>query len=131
MSYAYHIQFYHYSKYFILWSTQIKSFLIYNYFLRVIVGKIDENKDGFVDMSELKNWITFTQRRYIEDDVNRQWKTHNPDNSERIHWDVSWNYSFILFLFFMKMMCTGTLNRRFEITNGMRLYLGDYISGTN
>lgn len=56
---------------------------------RIIVGKIDENKDGFVDMSELKNWITFTQRRYIDDDVNRQWKSHNPENTDKIHWDVS------------------------------------------
>lgn len=40
-------------------------------------------------MSELKNWISFTQRRYIEDDVNRQWKQHNPDNTEKLHWEVS------------------------------------------
>lgn len=56
---------------------------------RIIVDKIDENKDKFVDMSELKNWISFTQRRYIEDDVDRQWKQHNPDNTEQINWEVS------------------------------------------
>lgn len=55
---------------------------------RVIVDRIDDNKDGFVDMAELKNWISFTQRRYIEDDVNRQWKQHNPDNAEKLHWEV-------------------------------------------
>lgn len=60
---------------------------------RVIVDRIDENKDGFVDMSELKNWISFTQRRYIEDDVNRQWRQHNPENVEKLHWEVS----FVLF----------------------------------
>lgn len=58
------------------------------------MDRIDENKDEFVDMSELKNWISFTQRRYIEDDVNRQWKQHNPENAENLHWEVS------LFLFF-------------------------------
>ena len=42
-----------------------------------------------MDMAELKNWISFTQRRYIEDDVNRQWKQHNPDNAEKLHWEVS------------------------------------------
>lgn len=53
------------------------------------MDRIDENKDAFVDMSELKNWISFTQRRYIEDDVNRQWKQHNPENAEKLHWEVS------------------------------------------
>lgn len=56
---------------------------------RIIVDKIDDNKDKFVDMSELKNWISFTQRRYIQDDVDRQWKQHNPDNTEQINWEVS------------------------------------------
>lgn len=55
----------------------------------MIVDKIDDDKDGFVDMAELKNWISFTQRRYIEDDVSRQWKTHNPDNAEKLNWEVS------------------------------------------
>ena len=54
----------------------------------VIVDKIDTNKDGFVDLSELKAWIQFTQRRYIEDDVQRQWKSHNPDNNDTILWDT-------------------------------------------
>lgn len=53
------------------------------------MDRIDENKDAFVDMSELKNWISFTQRRYIEDDVNRQWKQHNAENAEKLHWEVS------------------------------------------
>lgn len=39
-------------------------------------------------MSELKAWIQYTQRRYIDDDVNRQWKTHNPNNTEKVHWDT-------------------------------------------
>lgn len=56
--------------------------------LGLIVDKIDSDKDGFIDMSELKAWIQFTQRRYIDDDVNRQWKQHNPDNNETIHWET-------------------------------------------
>lgn len=39
-------------------------------------------------MSELKAWIQFTQRRYIDDDVDRQWKSHNPDNNDTISWSV-------------------------------------------
>lgn len=39
-----------------------------------------------MDLSELKTWIQFTQRRYIDDDVERQWRSHNPDNNDTIHW---------------------------------------------
>lgn len=56
-------------------------------FCSVIVDKIDTDKDGFVNQAELKAWIQYTQRRYIEDDVGRQWKQHNPNGTEQIHWD--------------------------------------------
>ncbi|CAO1422965.1 unnamed protein product [Diamesa serratosioi] len=55
--------------------------------LGLIVTKIDENKDGFVDLSELKAWIQFTQRRYIDDDVERQWRSHNAENNDTVLWD--------------------------------------------
>lgn len=51
--------------------------------------KIDENKDGFVSLYELKSWISYTQKRYIDEDVNRQWKQHNPENEEKLAWEVS------------------------------------------
>jgi Ca2+-binding EF-hand superfamily protein len=57
-----------------------------NFACSVIVDKIDKNNDGFIDMSELKAWIQFTQRRYIQDDIERQWRTHNPENNDTIHW---------------------------------------------
>lgn len=41
-----------------------------------------------MDLGELKNWIQFTQRRYIEDDVERQWKQHNPSGNETIPWEA-------------------------------------------
>jgi calumenin len=56
-------------------------------FFRVIVDKIDTDNNTFVDLAELKAWIQYTQRRYIDDDVERQWKTHNPDNNPTVHWD--------------------------------------------
>lgn len=62
----------------------------------IIVDKIDEDKNNVVDMSELKNWISFTQRRYIEDDVDRQWKQHNPDNLEQLNWEVSYSFGLLL-----------------------------------
>ncbi|XP_054263057.1 calumenin isoform X2 [Macrosteles quadrilineatus] len=55
--------------------------------LGLIVDKIDGDKDGFVSQEELKDWIRYTQRRYILDDVDRQWKTHNPEEKETISWD--------------------------------------------
>lgn len=55
----------------------------------IIVEKIDENKDGFVSLYELKSWISYTQKRYIDEDVNRQWKQHNPENEEKLAWEVS------------------------------------------
>jgi len=55
--------------------------------LGLIVDKIDGDKDGFVSQEELKDWIRYTQRRYILDDVDRQWKTHNPEEKETISWE--------------------------------------------
>ncbi|XP_016984148.1 calumenin-B [Drosophila rhopaloa] len=55
--------------------------------LGLIVDRIDENKDGFVTLPELKNWIAYTQRRYIDEDVSRVWKQHNPENNATISWE--------------------------------------------
>lgn len=49
---------------------------------RLIIDKIDHNKDGVINLEELKDWIRFTQRRYIMEDVDRQWKQHNSDSSK-------------------------------------------------
>ncbi|KAL1506394.1 hypothetical protein ABEB36_005765 [Hypothenemus hampei] len=56
--------------------------------LGLIVDKIDKNNDGFVSREELKDWIRFTQKRYISEDVNRQWKQQNPDNNPTIPWET-------------------------------------------
>lgn len=68
-----------------------KSFIgesyIYFFLFRIIVDKIDKDKDGFVSQEELKEWIQFTQKRYIVDDINRQWQSHNPDNKDKITWE--------------------------------------------
>ncbi|XP_044253950.1 calumenin [Tribolium madens] len=55
--------------------------------LGLIVDKIDNNKDGYISREELKDWIRFTQKRYITEDVDRQWKQHNPENEETIPWE--------------------------------------------
>lgn len=53
----------------------------------LIVDKIDNNKDGIVSHEELKDWIRFTQKRYIMEDVERQWKQHNPEDTETLPWE--------------------------------------------
>ncbi|XP_046394103.1 calumenin-B-like isoform X1 [Ischnura elegans] len=55
--------------------------------LGIIVDKIDKNKDGFVSQDELKEWIRYTQSRYLLDDVDRQWKSYNPELKEKITWE--------------------------------------------
>lgn len=54
---------------------------------RVIIDKIDNNKDGFITQEELKDWIKYTQKRYITVDVEQQWKQHNPDEKDSITWE--------------------------------------------
>ncbi|XP_029038822.1 calumenin-B [Osmia bicornis bicornis] len=54
--------------------------------LGIIVDKIDKDKDGYVTGEELKDWILYTQRRYIRDNVERQWKSHNPEGKEKLPW---------------------------------------------
>ncbi|XP_055375309.1 calumenin-A [Condylostylus longicornis] len=56
--------------------------------LGVIVDKIDTNNDGFVETEELKKWIQYTQRRYIDDDATRQWKQHTFDRDK--NGTISW-----------------------------------------
>ncbi|KAF5296246.1 hypothetical protein FQA39_LY12583 [Lamprigera yunnana] len=54
--------------------------------LGLIIDKIDHNKDGLVNLEELKDWIRYTQKRYITEDVDRQWKQHNGNNKDTIEW---------------------------------------------
>lgn len=39
-----------------------------------IYDKIDQNKDGFVEENELRDWIKHVQRRYAFSETDRQWK---------------------------------------------------------
>lgn len=51
-----------------------------------LVAKIDKDGDGFVTEQELMDWIKFTQKRYIYDDVDRQWSHHNLGSDGKINW---------------------------------------------
>ncbi|KYN06652.1 PREDICTED: calumenin-B [Cyphomyrmex costatus] len=54
--------------------------------LGIIVDKIDKDSDGYVTQEELKDWIMYTQQRYIRDDVERQWASHNSIGKEKLTW---------------------------------------------
>ncbi|CAG9563378.1 unnamed protein product [Danaus chrysippus] len=56
--------------------------------LGIIVDKIDSDNDGFVSLVELKDWIRYTQKRYIEEDVERHWKQHSPNHDDLISWET-------------------------------------------
>lgn len=51
-----------------------------------IVDRIDKNKDGFVVLDELKKHIEHQQKRYIFEDVDRQWKAHNLNGDDSLTW---------------------------------------------
>ncbi|KPP76259.1 Calumenin-like [Scleropages formosus] len=63
-----------------------------------IVDKIDEDKDGFVTTEEMKKWIKFAQKRWIYDDVDRQWKGHDLNEDGVVSWEEYKNvtYGYVL-----------------------------------
>ena len=52
-----------------------------------IFDKIDTDHDGKVSHKELRAWIQKSQKTYIVEDVERQWKAHNPDLKDVMSWD--------------------------------------------
>ena len=56
--------------------------------LSIIVDKIDLNRDGNITETELKQWIQQSQKRYIYEDVDRQWQVHT-DNDPTVR-KLSW-----------------------------------------
>ena len=52
----------------------LQQFLIFQILIcSKLVDRIDKDHDGKVTMDELKEWIKITSKRYIYDDVERQW----------------------------------------------------------
>lgn len=71
----------------------------------MLVERIDEDKDGYVTVEEMKRWIKHAQKRWIYDDVDRQWKSHDLNGDEVVSWEEYKNatYGYIL----------GTVAKRF------------------
>lgn len=62
--------------------------------LGIIVGKIDDNKDGYVSEDELKIWIKRAQQKYIFDNVQNQWNDFDTNNDGYIGWEEYKNVTY-------------------------------------
>lgn len=52
-----------------------------------LFGKVDKDGDGFVTEQEMKDWIHYTQNRYILKDVEKQMKQTDLNKDGNIDWD--------------------------------------------
>lgn len=54
--------------------------------LIAIAEKIDRDQDGKITKDELQSWIVFTQRRYMREDSNKQFKLQDSNSDNKIQW---------------------------------------------
>ncbi|XP_015746023.1 calumenin isoform X2 [Python bivittatus] len=66
--------------------------------LGMIVAKIDTDKDGFVTEGELKDWIKKAQKKYVFDNVARQWQEYDMNQDGLISWDEYRNVTYDTYL---------------------------------
>lgn len=74
------------------------SHLLPSFLCSMLVERIDEDKDGYVTVEEMKRWIKHAQKRWIYDDVDRQWKSHDLNGDGVVSWEEYKNatYGYIL-----------------------------------
>ncbi|XP_038639349.1 reticulocalbin-3 isoform X4 [Scyliorhinus canicula] len=65
---------------------------------RKIVDRIDRNKDGLVTAEELTAWIKRAQNRYIDENVNKNWKDYDSNQDGRVSWDEYKNATYGYYL---------------------------------
>ena len=53
----------------------------------MLVERIDDDKDGYVTVEEMKKWIKHAQKKWIYDDVDRQWTSHDLDEDGVVSWE--------------------------------------------
>ncbi|KAJ8402561.1 hypothetical protein AAFF_G00366440 [Aldrovandia affinis] len=63
-----------------------------------IVDRIDTDGNGLVSHMELHHWIKHRQRRYIEEDVDKQWKEYDLNNDRQVTWEEYKNKTYGYFL---------------------------------
>lgn len=61
---------------------------------RKIIDRIDTDKDGYVSHAELHYWIKHRQRRYIEENVNKNWKDYDMNQDGNIGWEEYKNVTY-------------------------------------
>ncbi|XP_003966417.2 reticulocalbin-3 isoform X2 [Takifugu rubripes] len=66
--------------------------------LAKIVDRIDTDKDGYVSHAELHYWIKHRQRRYIEENVNKNWKDYDKNQDDKIGWEEYKNTTYGYYL---------------------------------
>lgn len=64
----------------------------------MIVEKIDGDSDGFVTEVELRAWIKKAQKKYIYENVDRQWKDFDVNNDGMISWEEYRNVTYGTYL---------------------------------
>ncbi|XP_048377178.1 reticulocalbin-3 isoform X2 [Stegostoma tigrinum] len=52
-----------------------------------IVDRIDQDKDGLVTAEELITWIKRAQNRYIDENVNKNWKEYDSNRDGKVSWE--------------------------------------------
>ncbi|XP_015243229.1 PREDICTED: calumenin isoform X2 [Cyprinodon variegatus] len=62
--------------------------------LRIIVDRIDDNKDGFVSEEELELWIRNVQNRHMYENVEHQWHEFDLNNDGLISWEEYRNVTY-------------------------------------
>lgn len=64
----------------------------------MLVERIDEDKDGYVSAEEMKKWIKHAQKKWIYEDVDRQWKSHDVNGDGVVSWEEYKNatYGYVL-----------------------------------
>lgn len=64
----------------------------------MLVERIDEDRNGYVSVEEMRKWIKHSQKRWIYDDVDRQWKGHDHNGDGLVSWEEYKNatYGYIL-----------------------------------
>ncbi|XP_039617371.1 calumenin-A isoform X1 [Polypterus senegalus] len=66
--------------------------------LGMFFDKIDADKDGFVTDEELKAWIKKAQKKYIFENVDRQWHDFDINNDGVISWEEYRNVTYGTYL---------------------------------
>ncbi len=58
-----------------------------NLLSELFTTQIDKDSDGFINESELKNWIEIVHKKLIDDNIAQQWSYYQPEIQEVHSWE--------------------------------------------